>query len=125
MKHVECPFCNISNEDILIENEYAIAMFDKFPVSKGHVLIVPKLHKSNYFDLHIVEQIVVFKLLEEVKAYLDNLYQPDGYNVGFNAEKAAGQTIPHCHIHVIPRYNGDIEDPRGGIRGCIPEKMKY
>ena len=86
------------------------------------MLIIPKLHKANYFDLHIVEQIAVFALLERVKKKLDDLYWPDGYNVGFNVEKAAGQTIPHFHLHVIPRYNGDVEDPRGGIRGCISEK---
>ena len=125
MKHVECPFCNISKEDILLENEYAVAIFDKFPVSKGHVLIVTKRHTKTFFDLEYIEKLAVFKLLDEVKAYLDNLYWPDGYNVGFNAEKAAGQTVPHFHLHVIPRYNGDVENPRGGIRGCIPEKMKY
>lgn len=125
MNHIECPFCNISKEDILLENEYAVAIFDKFPVSKGHVLIIPKLHKSNYFDLHIVEQIAVFELLERVEKKLDVLYWPDGYNVGFNVGTAAGQTIPHFHLHVIPRYNGDVEDPRGGIRGCIPDKMRY
>lgn len=125
MKHVDCPFCNISKEDILLENEYAIAFFDKFPVSKGHVLIVPKLHKSNYFDLHIVEKIAVFRLLEDVKEALDYMYEPDGYNIGINVGEAAGQTIPHCHIHVIPRYKGDVEDPTGGVRGVIPNKQKY
>ena len=121
----KCPFCNIPKEDILIENEYAIAFFDKFPVSKGHVLIVTKRHAKTFFDLEYIEKLAIFKLAEEVKVYLDNLYWPDGYNVGFNAEKAAGQTVPHFHLHVIPRYNGDVEDPRGGIRGVIPEKKLY
>ena len=125
MNHIECPFCNIPKEDIFLENEYAVAIFDKFPVSKGHVLIVTKRHAKTFFDLEYIEKLAVFKLLERVEKKLDVLYLPDGYNVGFNVGTAAGQTVPHFHLHVIPRYNGDVEDPRGGIRGVIPEKKLY
>lgn len=103
----------------------AFAFYDKYPVSKGHSLIVPKRQVSNYFDLSFKEQSACWFLVRLVKEFLQKNYAPDGFNVGININEDAGQTVPHCHIHIIPRYKGDIENPRGGIRGVIPEKKDY
>lgn len=103
----------------------AFAFYDKYPVSKGHSLIVPKRQVSNYFDLSFKEQSACWFLVRLVQEFLQKEYAPDGFNVGININEDAGQTVPHCHIHVIPRYKGDIENPRGGIRGVIPEKKDY
>lgn len=115
---MNCPFCNLK-EQILFENEFALAFFDNFPVSKGHTLVIPKRHVETYFDLSSQEIESIFELSKEVKEYLDNLYHPDGYNVGFNVLPAGGQSVMHAHLHIIPRYNGDSEHPRGGIRKII------
>jgi diadenosine tetraphosphate (Ap4A) HIT family hydrolase len=101
------------------------AFRDKFPVSKGHTLVVPKRKVSNYFELSFKEQSACWFLVTLVKAELQKTYNPDGFNVGININEDAGQTVPHAHIHIIPRYNGDVENPRGGVRGVIPEKMSY
>lgn len=122
----DCPFClnNLSSE-ILLKNDFSYAIYDKFPVSKGHILIIPKNHNSNYFDLSLEEQEGCLVLLNNAKKILDKEFNPDGYNVGININKDAGQTIWHAHIHLIPRYSGDIEEPRGGVRGVIPSKKNY
>ncbi len=121
-----CPFC--SNEIMLrkiAENNSAIAIYDKYPVNEGHALIIPKRHVSNYFDLDKEEQSDCWQLLNEVKDNVDSIYQPQGYNVGINIGEVSGQTVMHVHIHCIPRYTGDQIDPRGGVRGVIPEKKLY
>jgi diadenosine tetraphosphate (Ap4A) HIT family hydrolase len=110
---------------VIQDNALAYAIFDGYPVTKGHILIIPKRIEASYFKLTIEEQRALLDLLEEMKRYLDVKYHPDGYNVGWNDGEAAGQTILHCHIHLIPRYSGDSEDPRGGVRGVIPHKQKY
>lgn len=115
---MDCPFCNL-DEKILFENEFALAFFDNHPVSKGHSLVIPKRHVETYFDLDNEEITAIFELSKKVKEYLDNLYHPDGYNVGFNVLYAGGQSVMHAHLHVIPRYNGDSKHPRGGIRKII------
>lgn len=122
----ECPFClnNLSSE-IILENDFSYAIYDKFPVSKGHILIIPKNHNSNYFDLSLEEQKECLIILNNAKKIIDKEFKPDGYNVGININKDAGQTIWHAHIHLIPRYNGDVEEPRGGVRGVIPFKKNY
>lgn len=112
-------------EDWLASNEFAFAIPDGFPVSPGHTLIVPKREVATWFDASPEEQIAIMSLLNEVKQQLDGIHHPDGYNVGFNAGEAAGQTVMHLHLHVIPRYWGDLPDPRGGIRHVIPEKAAY
>ena len=112
---MDCPFCNLK-ENILFENDLAIAFFDSHPVSKGHTLIIPKRHSETYFDLSKEEIAAIFELSIKVKEYLDNLYHPDGYNIGFNVLEAGGQSVMHTHMHVIPRYKGDVPHPRGGIR---------
>lgn len=125
MEH--CIFCKefIPNKKPLFENDLAVAYFDEFPVSKGHVLIMTKKHVKTFFDATIEEQKAIIELLNKCKKYIDKNYQPDGYNVGLNCGKAAGQSVLHIHMHLIPRYYGDVEDPRGGIRGVIPSKKNY
>jgi diadenosine tetraphosphate (Ap4A) HIT family hydrolase len=101
------------------------AFKDKYPVSKGHSLIIPKRVVSSYFDLTFKEQSACWFLVNLVKAELQKTHQTDGFNIGINSGIAAGQTVMHCHIHIIPRYQGDIKNPRGGIRGIIPKKKDY
>jgi len=100
-------------------------MFDKFPVSKGHSLIIPKRHCSDYFKLTFEEQSECWSIVNKVKQILIEKYDPDGFNIGININEVAGQTISHVHIHLIPRYKGDVKDPEGGVRGVIPEKKNY
>lgn len=123
----DCPFCNINNakDDIVWESKHSIAILDGYPVSAGHTLVIPKRHIKSYFDLTQDEVDELWDTVRNVKEALDYMYKPDGYNIGINIGEAAGQTIPHCHIHVIPRYNGDVEDPTGGVRGVISNKQKY
>lgn len=119
-----CPFCNLEREKIL-ETEMSFAFYDGFPVNEGHALIIPKRHTANYFDLSLEEQKDCIDLLNRVKGIVQEKYNPDGFNVGININEAAGQTVSHVHIHLIPRYEGDVEEPRGGVRGVIPEKKTY
>ena len=118
-----CIFCN--QEEIVLENELAWARYDKYPVSPGHMLIITKRHVAEFFDTTIEERRALNDLLEECKKMLDREYSPDGYNIGVNCGAAAGQTIMHLHIHLIPRCQGDIDNPRGGVRGVIPDKRVY
>ena len=100
-------------------------MLDNYPVSEGHTLLIPKRHCETFFDLSDVENQYFIATLNVVKGILDGRYNPDGYNIGMNCGEAAGQTVMHCHIHIIPRYKGDCENPRGGVRGVIPSKQQY
>lgn len=129
LKHkvnLECPFCNPDiDRELIVESATVYALFDKFPVNTGHALVVPKKHLDNYFDLSFKEQSACFFVLNTVKRIITKRFNPDGFNIGININEAAGQTIPHVHIHVIPRYNGDVENPRGGVRGVIPSKQSY
>lgn len=120
----DCPFCQ-PDRDVVLSTELSLCFHDKFPVSEGHLLIVPKRHVPDYFELTDEEKKDLWKLVEQAKAYLEEKHNPDGINIGFNSGTAAGQTIFHVHIHVIPRYTGDVEDPTGGIRNVIPGKGKY
>ena len=122
---MSCIFCNIDKERIILENEYAFAIFDNFPVSKGHMLIIPKKHIKNYFEADEDTKGQLWELLDECKVFADKHFNPQGYNIGINCGKAAGQTVMHLHIHLIPRYIGDIKNPRGGVRGVIPDKRIY
>lgn len=123
----ECVFCNqfIPNKDSLFENELANAYFDEFPVSNGHVLIITKRHAETFFDITSEEQMAMIDLLNKCKKYIDKKYNPDGYNVGLNCGKDAGQSVMHVHMHLIPRYKGDVDNPHGGVRGVIPNKKNY
>ena len=121
-----CPFCNLdSDREVIIENRTVYSMYDKFPVSKGHAIIIPKRHCTDYFELTSEEQISCWEMVNDLKIILTEKYHPDGFNIGINVSEAAGQTIPHVHIHLMPRYKGDVKEPEGGVRGVIPEKRKY
>lgn len=121
-----CTFCdNIDKSRVLFETSEWIVMYDAYPVSKGHVLIIPKEHFATFFDLpDRLKDSLQFRI-SDVKEFLDKEFHPDGYNIGCNCGEAAGQTVMHFHLHIIPRYNGDVENPKGGIRGCIPSKKEY
>jgi diadenosine tetraphosphate (Ap4A) HIT family hydrolase len=121
----DCPFCTEPEEYQFAFYDYAYARFDAYPVNPGHILVCPKRHVSSWSELTGQEKADLLELVECVRINLDRDLKPDGYNVGFNDGKAAGQTIMHFHIHVIPRFEGDTEEPAGGIRGCIPNRMKY
>lgn len=122
----DCAFCQIDKQrEILLESELALAFFDKYPVSPGHVLIIPKRHCSDYFDLSNDEKESCWDLADKARKLLINRLNPHGFNIGVNINEAAGQTIPHAHIHIIPRYFKDVDDPEGGVRGVIPKNRKY
>lgn len=125
MSNTDCIFCNIPQEKVIAENDLCFAIYDDFPVSEGHVLIIPKRHVADYFSLTENEVMAIQIMLRELKAQLDADLSPDGYNVGINVNEAAGQTVFHVHVHLIPRFKGDVENPRGGVRGVIPDKQKY
>ena len=127
MKEFHSPFLSLPSSQWIASNELAFAVFDGFPVSHGHTLIITKRVIPTWFDASLEEQAAINSLIREVRQILDERLEPkpDGYNVGFNAGNAAGQTVPHVHIHVIPRYHGDVQDPRGGVRYVIPEKANY
>lgn len=122
----DCPFCNPNSQtELILESATAFAIFDRFPVSNGHTLIIPKKHSSNYFELSFKEQSACWFMLNKAREILQNKFNPDGFNVGININESGGQTVPHVHIHLIPRYKGDVKEARGGVRGVIPEKMNY
>lgn len=126
MNQDNCPFCHLAQHvEIICKNEICIAFFDGFPVSPGHALIIPKRHVASYFDLTNEEREAMTQMMLEVKKKLDERYHPDGYNIGVNVGEDAGQSIFHCHMHLIPRYKGDVPNPKGGVRGVIPSKQKY
>ena len=109
----DCPFCNIDRK-VLASSDLCLAIYDKYPVSRGHVLVVSRRHVEDYFELSEAEVEDIWRLVEVVKELIDLEFQPSGFNVGFNVGPVAGQTVDHVHIHVIPRYLGDMEDPTGG-----------
>lgn len=121
-----CPFCKVESErEIIAFSSLSIAFFDGFPVSPGHALIIPRRHVASFFDLTKDEQQDMLKLMDSVKSIIDEKYHPDGYNVGVNVGETSGQSIFHVHMHLIPRYKGDVPNPRGGVRGVIPSKQSY
>ena len=120
-----CPFCTLPPERIIDSNDLALVIRDGYPVSPGHTLVIPKRHVGSWFEITPAEQQALLDLLAKAKAVLETELKPDGYNIGINDGPTAGQTVPHLHMHLIPRYRGDQEDPRGGVRWIIPEKAKY
>lgn len=125
----DCPFCRIIEDDsgnrIVKQNGFALTIYDGYPVNNGHTLIIPKRHIGSFFDITNEERNALLSLLDMSKEILDKEFKPDSYNIGINDGIAAGQTVPHLHIHLIPRFEGDIDDPRGGVRWIIPNKAKY
>lgn len=120
-----CPFCQLDAERIVFADNVTLVIRDAFPVSPGHTLIIPRRHVGSFFQLTAPERESMFELLTQAKVELDETLQPDGFNIGINDGAAAGQTVPHLHLHLIPRYRGDVPDPRGGVRWVLPDKAKY
>jgi diadenosine tetraphosphate (Ap4A) HIT family hydrolase len=120
-----CPFCPPPADSILWTDGVAIAFADGFPISPGHTLIIPTRHVGTWKNALPEERSALSGAIAEVQEILGRLHSPDGFNVGFNDGAAAGQTVAHFHIHVIPRYDGDVPDPRGGIRMILPGKANY
>jgi len=113
-----CELC--SRREVLLENTLAYVRHDNNSLSRGHVLVVPKRHVANFFDMTLEEQSAVLALLSEIQRSIQIQHSPDGYNIGVNVGKAGGQSRMHVHLHLIPRYAGDVPDPRGGIRCVLP-----
>jgi diadenosine tetraphosphate (Ap4A) HIT family hydrolase len=120
-----CPFCNVSADRILESDRFALVIADAYPVTVGHTLIVPRRHISDIFELTVRETRSICRLLCIVRDRLDRTRAPAGYNIGVNVGPTAGQTVMHAHIHLIPRYSGDVDDPTGGVRNVIPGKGRY
>jgi len=121
-----CLFCDIPTERVIADNELAYAIRDGFPVTPMHTLVIPKRHVDTYFDLREDEVLACNRLIRELRAAISaEDATVDAFNIGMNAGESAGQTIFHCHIHLIPRRKGDVENPRGGVRHLIPGKGFY
>ena len=120
-----CPFCTLDPTRIIAANNHALAIMDGFPISLGHALIIPKRHIASLFEATRDEREALFDLVEQVRADLLEKYSPDGFNIGINDGAAAGQTVMHLHIHLIPRFAGDQPDPRCGVRWIFPDKAAY
>ena len=122
---MECPFDAPPGERIFHEDDLIRCLWDGFPVSPGHALIIPRRHVASWFEATPEEQVAIVRAIEIARHEIETRHEPDGYNVGFNSGEAAGQTVFHLHMHVIPRYRGDMPDPRGGIRLVVPSKARY
>lgn len=120
-----CPFCALPQDRIVGHNQHAVWIRDGYPVSPGHSLVIPRRHVGSFFEVSSHERMALLELLDEAKAKAVVEFQPDGFNMGINDGAAAGQTVPHLHIHLIPRFRGDLPDPRGGVRWVLPEKADY
>lgn len=120
-----CVFCHLPRDRVVAENGLAIFIMDAFAVSPGHSLIIPKRHIASFFDATAAEREAMLELLDRARQAVLRSHQPAGFNIGINDGPAAGQTVPHLHMHLIPRYAGDQADPRGGVRWVIPEKADY
>ncbi|MEZ4388822.1 MAG: HIT domain-containing protein [Candidatus Krumholzibacteriia bacterium] len=120
-----CPFCSPSESRVVRSSEFGSILRDKHPVSPGHLLVVPHRHVGSFFDLDPLEQADLLNLIVAAQRVVRDHHEPDAVNVGLNDGPAAGQTIEHCHWHVIPRFAGDVDDPRGGVRWVVPEKAAY
>lgn len=120
-----CIFCSYNKSEIIAENKLAFAVLDKYPVNEGHTLIIPKRHFQSIFEASGEEITAIYSLLYTAREMLDIQYEPSGYNIGINDGSCAGQTVMHLHVHLIPRYEGDAENPRGGIRNFKIPLVKY
>ena len=122
---LDCPFCTLPSDRVVAEDDLVAVIRDAYPVSNGHTLIIPKRHVANGFDLFQMEWSAIREALVRSREELDRLHKPDGYNIGINVGEAAGQTVFHVHVHLIPRYRGDVDLPRGGVRNVIPGAGNY
>jgi diadenosine tetraphosphate (Ap4A) HIT family hydrolase len=121
----DCPFCAPQRERVFHEHALFLGLWDGYPVSPGHALLVPRRHVATWFDASEDERRALADGIETARAAILERHRPDGFNVGMNLGAAAGQTVAHLHLHVIPRYAGDVEDPRGGIRWVVPDRAVY
>lgn len=120
----DCIFCRLDRA-ILAESERSLAFLDSYPVSRGHALVVPRRHLVSIWDLSAGEYADAFDLVRRVKDLLQEQFEPQGFNIGVNCGAAAGQSVWHAHIHLIPRYTGDVANPKGGVRNVVPGKGRY
>ena len=121
-----CPLCRrLADREAMERNDLAAALADAYPLNPGHTLIVPMRHEADYFALSPDEQAALWELARIVRERLDRESHPDAYNLGVNVGRDAGQTVFHVHLHVIPRFRGDVPDPRGGVRWVVPDRARY
>ena len=120
-----CPFCTPAEDRIAFEDRLTRALWDAFPVSEGHLLLVPRRHVPTWFDATADERAAITESIDRGRELIASRHSPDGFNIGINVGEAAGQTVFHLHVHLIPRYKGDVPDPRGGVRHVIPGKGYY
>ena len=120
-----CPFCDLPRESVVAESRHALAIRDRYPVSRGHTLVIPRAHAETLFAQGAEIQADIWRLVARVRSELKSEFNPDGFNVGLNDGQAAGQTVRHAHVHLIPRFDKDVADPRGGIRWIVPERAAY
>jgi len=120
-----CPFCSPLEDRIAFDDALVRGLWDEYPVSPGYLLIVPKRHVATWFDATVEEQVAMTRAMQSAREAIEALHSPDGYNAGINIGEAAGQTVFHLHLHLIPRYRGDVEDPRGGVRHLFPDRAAY
>jgi len=120
-----CPFCSPLDREIVIEGTLAMALWDSYPVNPGHALIVPRRHVASWFDATAAEREEIMQLADGARRIVTEKHSPDGFNLGLNDGSAAGQSVPHVHLHLIPRYRGDVTDPRGGVRWILPDRAAY
>jgi len=120
-----CPFCQLDRDRLVFEAPLIRAIWDKFPVSPGHLLLVPRRHVALWPDLAAAERHALADGITDAQSLLEARLAPDGFTVGVNHGVAGGQTVPHLHVHVIPRFSGDMPDPTGGVRHVIPARANY
>ena len=125
MSAATCPFCPPAPERVFHATGLVLALWDGFPVSPGHLLVIPRRHVASWFDATREEHAAILEAIEVGKSTVERDRSPDGWNLGVNIGEAAGQTVFHLHVHLIPRYEGDVEDPRGGVRRVVPAKADY
>lgn len=120
-----CVFCNLPKDRIISETDLFKLVYDNYPVNNGHILVISKNHKTDYFKLSYLEKQDLDQAISLAYYIINKKFNADGYNIGMNCGEMAGQTVMHFHCHVIPRYKGDIDNPKGGVRGVIPSKRIY
>jgi ATP adenylyltransferase len=123
----DCPFCDriARRHDLLAESTLCVAFYDTTPLNPGHILVIPRRHEPDFLELRGEEHNAILAMATEMRSHLDADYCPDGFNLGVNVGEAAGQTVGHSHLHLIPRYWGDVPDPKGGVRCLIPDRTQY
>jgi diadenosine tetraphosphate (Ap4A) HIT family hydrolase len=121
---MQCPFCDPPHNAILLGGEHCYALWDQYPVNPGHVLIIPFRHVETYFETTLEERQCISSLVDQARELVERQYAPDGYNIGVNVGRVAGQSVPHTHIHFIPRYRGDTKKVGEGIRKVVERREK-